>query len=510
MIGDRRLEPVRWDASERRRGRIVLLVLANLALALWYFTWLLQPERIGNPVLYGVLVAAELFNLAQAAGFWWTVWHDRPRPDPPAAVLGGEPDVDVFIPTYGEPAEIVEPTVTAALRMRGARVRVHVLDDGRSPEIEEVAARYGVEYHTRPDRQGAKAGNINRALGRTAAPFVVVFDCDHVPEPHFLERTLPHMGDQRMAFVQTPQYYANGDEDGVASAAWAQQALFFGPIARGKDGLDAIFCCGTNVVFRRTALEDVGGLPEDSVTEDFELSVGLHERGWRSRYVPEVLARGLGPEDMAAYVGQQQRWARGCLSAIPRVLRARLPRRLGIQYLLSSMFFLSGWTFLVYMSLPVVRLLTGLQPVASAAADQFILHFVPYFGGAVAAVAAAGAGAYSFRAFAVMVANFWIHIFASLAALLRLPGRFVVTPKKGSGARQPGAVAPALLAVAVLVGTAVFGLLRDQDAGTLNNAAFAGLHIGVLLAGAWPALRGHDEAREAEGADLHEPALVGS
>ena len=98
-----------------------------------------------------------------------------------------------------------------------------------------------------------------------------------------------------------------------------------GPSARGKDGLGAVFCCGTNVLFRREAFESVGGFPTNSLTEDFELSIVLHERGWRSAYVPDVLARGLGPEDTAAYVSQQQRWARGCLSGLPRALRARLP-----------------------------------------------------------------------------------------------------------------------------------------------------------------------------------------
>ena len=165
--------------------------------------------------------------------------------------------------------------------------------------------------------------------------------------------------------MQTPQYYANWDRGEVPGAAWGQQALFFGPIARGKDGHDAMFCCGTNVVFRRAALEQVGGFPADSVTEDFELSIRLHELGWRSRYVPEVLAHGLGPEDMASYVSQQQRWSRGCLSALPAVLRSSLPLRLKVQYALSASYFLSGWTVLVYMTFPVVRLLTGAQPLAA-------------------------------------------------------------------------------------------------------------------------------------------------
>ena len=141
-----------------------------------------------------------------------------------------------------------------------------------------------------------------------------MFDSDHVADPTFLEATLGYMDDPKVAFVQTPQYYANGDSSRIAAASWAQQALFFGAIARGKDGLDAVFCCGTNVLFRREAFESVGGFPTNSLTEDYELSIWLHEKGWKSVYVPDVLSRGLGPEDMASYVSQQQRWARGCLS----------------------------------------------------------------------------------------------------------------------------------------------------------------------------------------------------
>ena len=198
----------------------------------------------------------------------------------------------------------------------------------------------------------------------------------------------------------------NAGSAAVSAAAASQQALFFGPIARGKDGLGAMFCCGTNVVFRRSALDSVDGFPERSVTEDFELSIRLHERGWRSAYQPEVLAVGLGPEDMASYVSQQQRWARGCLSALPAVVRSRLPWRVRAQYLLSAGYFLSGWTLLVYMSLPVVRILTGAQPLAATTADQFLLHFAPYYCAALAAVALAGYSTYTFGAFPLAAGAF--------------------------------------------------------------------------------------------------------
>jgi cellulose synthase (UDP-forming) len=437
-----------------------LLLAGNLALAMWYFTWLLTPERVGNRLLYAILVIAELFNLVQAAGFWWTCAGERVRMAP---ACGRElVDVDVFVPVYGEPVEVVEPTIAAAVGLQGARVRVSLLDDGGNPDMERMAVRFGAAY-----------------IRRT----------DHVPDPRFLTATLGHFTDPAVAFVQTPQYYANAVQGGIAAAAWAQQALFFGAIARGKDRLDAMFCCGTNVVFRRSALEEAGGFPEDSLTEDFELSIRLHERGWKSTYVPDILAHGLGPEDMAAYVSQQHRWARGCLSALPAVLRATLPWRLRLQYLLSAMFFLSGWTILVYMLLPVIRILTGAQPLAGASADQFLLHFAPYFTASLLTVSVAGAGVYTFGAFALTAASFWLHVHATIVTLLRRPGRFVVTPKQGRTGRQPKAVLPALVAISVLLTSAVIGLLRDSSPATLNNVAFVALHVCVLVTGAGAALR---------------------
>jgi cellulose synthase (UDP-forming) len=495
---DPRFARPRWSAASPGRGhrlRVRLLAVACLPLVVFYFAWLLSPERVGNPVLYAVLLAAELFNVAQALGFWWTCARERSRRPLRLAGGGPPPEVDVLVPVYDEPIDIVEPTIAAAVRLRGARVRVWLLDDGSSDEMRAMAARNGAGYIRRRRHTGAKAGNINHALRRTSAPYVVVLDCDHVPVPGFLKATLGHLAAEDTAFVQTPQYYANAGGDGLAAAAWSQQALFFGAIARGKDGHDAMFCCGTNVVFRRAALDAVGGFPEGTLTEDFELSVRLHEGGWRTAYVPKVLARGLGPEDMASYVGQQHRWARGCLSALPLVLRARLPLRVRLQYLLSCSFFLTGWTVLAYMAFPVVRILTGAQPLDAAGSDQFLLHFAPYFGLSLYMVALMGGGAYTFRAFALQTASFWIHVHASLAVLTRRPGSFKVTPKRGADGRQPRAVVPGLAMLVLLVGVAGYGLARGGDPGTLNNVAFAFVHICVLAAGVAPALRRAPGAR---------------
>ena len=138
--------------------------------------------------------------------------------------------------------------------------------------------------------------------------------------------------------------------------------------------------------------------------------------------------------------------------------------------------------------MPVFRIFTGAQPIAGAGADDFIVAFAPYFGLALAAVATIGGGAYTYSAYALASSTFWVHVHASSKALFRRPSRFVVTPKSASSDRQWSAAGPALAAATVLLAAVLFGLAHDRDAATLNNVAFALLHIAVLAHGMATAL----------------------
>ena len=140
------------------------------------------------------------------------------------------------------------------------------------------------------------------------------------------------------------------------------------------------------------------------------------------------------------------------------------------------------------MAMPIIRITTGAQPLDGSSADQFLMHFAPYFGWALLTVSIAGAGSYTFGAFALQSASFWIHIQATVLTLLGRRGSFVVTPKRGQACRQLRPVWPALAVVALLLAAAGWGLRGGVSPGTLNNVAFAGLHVVVLLSGVWAAL----------------------
>lgn len=463
----------------RRRRTVRVGILANLAGLVWWLIWLLDFRHASSIPLYSALVVAEAFSIAQVLGYWYTVWHERVRELRFDRVVG---HVDVFIPTYNEPVSVVERTLRAALAMPYPH-RTYLLDDGNRDEMGVLARSLGATWITRPDNRGAKAGNINHALSVTDGDFFVVFDADHAPHTDFLERMMPFMADPDVAFVQAPQYYANRDQNYIAGGAMDQQEIFFGPICRGKAGLDAVFCCGTNMVMRRAAVEEIGGMNETSIVEDAATSLELHSRGWKSRYVSERLADGLAPEDLGAYLSQQRRWARGNIELLftGNLLRRNMPWRLRFQYLWSAMYYLIGLSSLVYLSLPVMFLMFGVQTVSAGAGD-FIAHFLPYLFLTLFILARSAEGRLRFRAIQLSYSLFPVFLGALWSVLTGRRVGFAVTPKIGSKQSFYHLILPQLALIAISVVAIAVGFYHFSGARTVTNASWAAFNVIMLSA----------------------------
>ena len=461
--------------------RIRLLLLANFAAAGFYLAWWFHSGHVGTPALFAALAAAEGFSLCHVLGLWWTVWFTRVDAPSPGAV--GTRSIDVFVTTCGEHLELLERTVAAAVALEG-RHSTFVLDDAHRPEVAELARRLGAGYLTRPGRQGAKAGNLNRALERTSGELVCVFDADHAPQPDLLTRVLGYFEDPRLAFVQTPQFYANARHEPVARGAYQQQAIFYGPICRGKNGLNAAFCCGTNVVFRRAALEDVGGFEERSVVEDFVTSIRIHRKGWRSVYYPYVLAEGLGPNSLRSYFRQQFRWARGSVGALAtgEPFRRGLSPAQRLQYLLATTFYMTGIFTAVYVVLPILYLAEGWSAF-SPASGKFVFFYVPYLILGLLTVRLGLGGQLRLEHLRYTFGTFPVYATASLAALLHVRPRFRVTGQQGEERAFPGLAYVTLAAFTATAAAIVAGLiLRPLNPATFTNISWAVINL-LLLSG---------------------------
>ncbi len=315
-----------------------------------------------------LLIFAETYAfLILALGYFQTIWPLRRAPMPLPEDTDLWPHVDVLIPTYNEPLEVVRYTALGAMNIDWPtdKLHVYILDDGRRKEFQEFAFQAGIGYRIRPDNFHAKAGNINTALKSLNSPYVAIFDCDHVPTRSFLQVTMGwFLRDRKLGMMQTPHHFYSPDPFernlGQFRVIPNEGELFYGIVQDGNDFWNASFFCGSCAVLRRTALDEIGGIAVETVTEDAHTSLRMQSRGWNTAYINIPQAAGLATERLSAHVGQRIRWARGMIQILrvdnPLFIPGlKLPQRL--CYFNAMMHFMYALPRLIFLTAPLIYLL---------------------------------------------------------------------------------------------------------------------------------------------------------
>ena len=317
-------------ADPRRTLHRTLLLVVSILLALRYLWWRATETIAPFGLTWDWAASWSLLGLEMAAVFgsisafvMLSRTKDRgPEADANLSWWGDQPAprVAILIATYNEDQEVLERTIIGALGLRHDNKTIHILDDGKRDWLRDYCDERGVDYIRRPDNRDAKAGNINHALQSMAGDppeFVAVLDADFVPHRGFLSRTLALFHDPTVGLVQTPQHFFNADPIqhnlNLSRSYPDEQRFFFDTMQASRDAWDIAFCCGTSSVARWQALEDIGWMPTDSVTEDFMVTVVMQNAAWRTVYLNEALTEGLAPEGLKEYITQRARWCLGMM-----------------------------------------------------------------------------------------------------------------------------------------------------------------------------------------------------
>ncbi len=321
------------------------------------------------------------------------------RVAPPKVTRDELPTVDILVPSYNEPAEMLSITLAAAKNMiypRDKR-RVVLCDDGgtdqrcnsdnlelamkaraRRAELQKLCADLGVLYSTRARNENAKAGNMSAALERLNGDLVVVFDADHVPTRDFLARTVGYfVQDPKLFLVQTPHFFMNPDpiERNLGLECPPENEMFYGMIHRGLDRWGGAFFCGSAAVLRRAALDSVGGFAGETITEDAETALEIHSNGWRSLYLDRAMIAGLQPETFSTFIQQRGRWASGMMQMLMLknpLFRPGLKPLQRLCYINSMSFWLFPLIRLVYLLAPLSYLFFGIEIFVSTFQEALV------------------------------------------------------------------------------------------------------------------------------------------
>ena len=433
-----------------------------------------RTDWLQKTFVVALLLAEGYAALTLLLGYLQTLWPLRRMPVPLPEDPRDWPSVDLLIPTFNEPLSIVRYTALAALNIDwpADKLNVYLLDDGRREEFRQFAKEAGIGYITREGNEHAKAGNLNSALKQLSAPFVAVFDCDHVPTRSFLQLTMGwFLRDQKLGMLQTPQHLYSPDPFDRNLDQFRrvpnEGELFYGIVQDGNDFWNATLFCGSCAVLRRSALDEIGGIAPEMVTEDVHTSLRMQMSGWNTAYINIPQAAGLASESLDGHVKQRMRWARGMVQIL-RIDNPLFARGLTLVQRLcyfNSMFhFLYALPRLIFLVSPLAFLIFGrvILPGSWPAILAFVLPHLVMSGVANSRIQGQHRHSFWNEIYETILAPYIL--IPTLIALLRPSrGGFGVTAKGGTVERRyfDGKTAlPFLLLMALQLTGLLFGTAR--------------------------------------------------
>lgn len=373
--------------------QLALAGLLVMVMAAWFFPWAivhLSPSTLWLSIPF---LAANFMVLSTAM----LLAFNNSRKAIPlmmSVARGQEPLVGVIVPTAGEPLDMVSNTVHSILDQDWPhdRLRIVVSDDAHSDAMRDhfstlakklptdVLTYFRPPLRGTPERIGdSKAGNLNSVvpmLHAAGCEFIETRDADDlVGTPDFLRVTVSQMMlDSKLAYVQTIKESVTSDGDPFNN----NEVLFYRGMMLARNVQHSALPCGSGLVWRRSALRDIGNFPIWNLVEDIHSGVLANRLGWRGLYVPVVGSFAQhAPEDVPNYYKQRGTWA---IDSIRLVMFDRfrgIPWKARLQLFEQTAFYLLSIPVMSLLLIPIIGLMFGIYPIETGG-FEYALHFAGF------------------------------------------------------------------------------------------------------------------------------------
>ncbi|MGH4052007.1 MAG: glycosyltransferase [Clostridium sp.] len=367
---------------------IITIVTFNLIYIIWRIKYTIPTNTTVGMTLGIILIISELIGFFQSAIYILMFYKPYKLEERKMSDLKELPTIDILIMTFNEPAFILQKTIAGALNIEypSNLYNIYVCDDGNRDEINKLANFFNVNYISRDNNDFAKAGNINNALSNHCkGELFSVLDADMIPKPNYLQKMVGYFKSNDVGFVQSPQVFYNPDPFqynlNLDNKIPNEQDFFMREIQAGRARYNALFHVGTNALFSRKAVDDIGGIPTGSVTEDMATGMLLQAKKYKSIFVNEVLAVGLSAEYYKDFAKQRKRWCRGNIQVSKKwnpLTMKGLTTMQRLLYFSGILYWYSSISKLIYILCPIIFLLTGVLIIKTNTLQLF-QFFVPSF-----------------------------------------------------------------------------------------------------------------------------------
>jgi cellulose synthase/poly-beta-1,6-N-acetylglucosamine synthase-like glycosyltransferase len=240
------------------------------------------------------------------------------------------PSVTIQLPVFNE-RYVVKRLIQSVCRFDYPKelLEIQILDDSTDDTadiaktaIAEIRRQgFDIGYIHRDDRIGFKAGALKEGLKTAKGELVAIFDADFIPHPSFLKETIPYFAHPEIGMLQARWGHINSDYSLLTKAQSMGIDGHFGveQAARAWSGFFMNFN-GTAGIWRKKTIEDAGGWQADTLTEDLDLSYRAQLKGWKLKFVSDVVCPAEIPVTINAFKSQQHRWAKGSIQTAKKNL----------------------------------------------------------------------------------------------------------------------------------------------------------------------------------------------
>lgn len=313
----------------RRRGVLASLLLVEVMVVttVVFIIWAVRsPAATQAFLLRFVLVSLLLFLAILFIRYFALLWfaylghaERNVMGEKPARWL---PPISIIIPAYNE-AAVIEGALASLAGMDYPTLEVLVVDDGSTDETLRLAAGWegqhgSVDYRVLTKSNGGKATALNTGIAASKHPFVFCMDADSRLEPDTLRRAMQQFEDPSVGAVAGNVKVENRGR--LITKLQALEYIEGLNLPRRAQG----FIAAVNIVpgpvglFRREALDEVGGYDTDTFAEDADLTLKLVSAGWKVVYEDTAIAWTEAPEKYLDLVQQRYRWTRGILQSLKK------------------------------------------------------------------------------------------------------------------------------------------------------------------------------------------------